>query len=398
MPSQPLTTPSAMRLCEDELVQYLGRQFGDGIEVPLEQVESMIGRKLPKRALRPSWWAVPPRKTALLSRPWHRAGFRAEFVPAQGVVRFVRRSRPAPGWEYESYGRWIYFAGGGRRRRYTAIDPMGLTFHCTCGKQTCIRKRHFDFRDHITELYRAIGRAYDTPGGLSFEWSSVSFALKLGASIRDVDAYTGYVEDPTMFALCELSGDSEDADSEMASKYVAAASIFNFLWQAYESAVRLTEPSELRGLLKEGRLGERGRRLFEAHPQLDRAFFGLDDSLAVAVRMCSMGKGFDDRLDKVEKRFPTRNLAMAAELAREFRNFIAHGEDEVPGHPDWCANEASASHARLRRFYAIGRLLLLLIQGLAWLSVSPTAVAYDYWDEDVNLQELLKSIHLKQAC
>lgn len=357
----------------------------------------MLGRQLPKRALRASWWRVPPRKLERLSRPWHRAGFRAELVPAQGLVRFLRRNRTAPGWEHESYGRWIYFAGGGRRQRYTAIDPMDLTFHCPCGKAGCIRKRQIDFRDHIAELYRVITRAYDTPGGLPLTWSSVSFALKLGASVRDVDAYTGYVEDSMMFALCETSGDYEDADSEMASKYVAAASIFNFLWQAYESAVSLTGTSELRGLLKDGRLGERGRRLIEAHPELDGAFYGLEDTLGVALRLCSIGQGFDERLDRVNTRFPSRNLTMAAELAREFRNFVAHGEDEVPGHPDWCARDASASHARFRRFYAVGRLLLFLIQGLAWLSVSPTAVTYDCWDEEVDLRDLLTTLHVKDA-
>lgn len=357
----------------------------------------MMGQKLPKRAQHPSWWSVPPRTLQRLSRPWHRAGFRAELLTAHGSVRFLRRNRVAPGWEYEGYGRWIHFAGGGRRRRYTAIDPMDLTFHCPCGQAGCVRMKQLDFRDHITELYRLINRAYDTPGGLSFEWSSVSFALKLGASIRDIDAYTGYVEDPGMFALCEPSGDYEDADSEMVSKYVAGASIFNFLWLAYESAVSLTEPNELVRLLKDGRLGERGRRLFESHPELDGTLYGLNDTLRVALRLCLIGQRFDDRLNRIQTRFPDLNLVMAAELAREFRNFVAHGEDEVPDHPDWCAREGPHSHARLRRFYAVSRLLLLLIQGLAWISVSPTAVTDGEWDDQANLQDLFTRLHLRDT-
>ena len=99
----------------------------------------------------------------------------------------------------------------------------------------------------------------------------------MAASIEDVVADTGFVEDPLVFEMCEPTIDYENAQSEMASKYVAGATIFNFLWLAYESAVALTAPNELVGLLKEERLGERGRRLFEARPDLSVRFIGLRD-------------------------------------------------------------------------------------------------------------------------
>lgn len=57
-----------------------------------------------------------------------------------------------------------------------------------------------------------------------------------------------------------------------------------------------------------------------------------------------------------------------------------HGEDEVPNHPDW--GGASAAYARLYRFYVLSRLLLYLIQALAWISVSPGADSLEWgYDE-----------------
>lgn len=103
----------------------------------------------------------------------------------------------------------------------------------------------------------------------------------------------------------------------MASKYVAAASIFTFLWNAYEAAVSATAPDELRGLLKGGRLGERGRRLLENRPELSSHFEGLHELVGLGIRWCELGGRFDERLDKIRIRFTERNFVLAAELCRK---------------------------------------------------------------------------------
>jgi len=166
----------------------------------------------------------------------------------------------------------------------------------------------------------------------------------------------------------------------MASKYVAAASISSFLWNAYEAAVGATAVDELRGLLKDGRLGERGRRLFESRPALSSHFEGLHELVGLAIYWCKLGGRFEQRLSKIQGRFSERNLVIAAELCREFRNVVFHGEDEVPEHPEW--GEARVARARLYRFYVLGRLLLYLIQALAWISVLPGSDCLDWGDDD----------------
>jgi hypothetical protein len=129
----------------------------------------------------------------------------------------------------------------------------------TSGKPECSRNRLLPFREHIATLYRLLRDCIFDAFADPHLREGVLFPLLLAASISDVEADTGYVEDPLVFALCEPTTDYVGAHSEMASKYVAAASIFNFLWNAYEAAVAVTATEELRGLLKDARLGERVR-------------------------------------------------------------------------------------------------------------------------------------------
>ncbi len=130
----------------------------------------------------------------------------------------------------------------------------------------------------------------------------------MAASIEDVVADVGYVEDPKTYALCETTIDYDDTESEMASKYVAGATILNFLWQAYEAAVAGTVLLELPKLLKEGRLGERGRRLFETRPEVSTRFSGLGKIIWLAFFQCEHGGLFKARLARLRERFNDRNL------------------------------------------------------------------------------------------
>lgn len=225
--------------------------------------------------------------------------------------------------EERSYARHIRSADGTLVSRYAAIDPAAVAIRCTCGKPECPRARLLPFRQHMAELHEVLSQllAEDILVCASSGWLGVLYGLRMAASIEDVDADTGYVENPMVFALCEPTIDYENANSEMASKYVAGATIFNFLWQAYESAVTLTAPNELVRLLKEERLGERGRRLFEARPELSVRFPGLKEVVYLALYQCRHGELLDERLDKLTARFPGHDFVTAAEISREFLSF-----------------------------------------------------------------------------
>ncbi|MFC5865016.1 hypothetical protein ACFPT7_22095 [Acidicapsa dinghuensis] len=271
--------------------------------------------------------------------------------------------------EDHRYERQVRSAEGKHVTRYTAIDPADEAISCTCGKPECTRARLRPFRQHIAGLHELLSRLMSEEMAVSESsgWFGVLYGLRMAASIEDVIADTGYVEDPLVFEFCEPTIDYENAQSEMASKYVAGATIFNFLWLAYESAVALAAPNELVGLLKGERLGERGRRLFEARPDLSDRFAGLKDLVRLAVYECRQGELLDKRLDRLKTRFSGHNFITAAEICREFRNFLFHGEDQVPDHEDW--GSQIVSRCRLYRFYTVSRLLLYLIQAIAWIEL-----------------------------
>ncbi len=260
----------------------------------------------------------------------------------------------------KEYGRFG-FSRDGKRTKYTALDPATETFRCGCGKPECFAATMSPFREHIARLYRAIATC-DAQNVLKNEiWRRVLYSLQMAASIEDVHADTAFVDDTDSISYCSPAADFEAGQTEMASKYAAAASIFSFLWTAYEIAVQASFPHLLKGLLRDGRMGERGRRLFAEYAELFPDIEHLESVALLAERLCERGNLFGERLARIRARELQKGMTFSAELAREFRNFVVHGEDEIPQHEAWGGTPGEAT-ARIRRFYAIGRLVLLLIQ------------------------------------
>jgi hypothetical protein len=299
--------------------------------------------------------------------------------------------------EEQTYAKWVCDDHGRERRRYIATDPADAAIKCTCSRDECHRRRLLPFRQHVVEVYRVILRLHEREicAVGAHQWASTLYALRMAASIEDVDANTGIVEDPMTFALCEVAIDYDDAQSEIASKYVAAATIFNFLWQAYEAAVAQVAPDELMRLIKEQRFGERGRRLLEARPDIGARFRGTNDLVNLALLQCRKGGLMDERCQRVTDKYGNNALVAAAELAREFRNFLFHGNDQAPGHEDW--GNRVVSRCRIYRFYSVSRLLLYLIQAMNWIEHDGEIERFEYGsDEDaVTACEILERLQFR---
>jgi hypothetical protein len=181
----------------------------------------------------------------------------------------------------------------------------------------------------------------------------------------------------------------EAAKSEMACKYVAGLSSFTFLWLAYEATVRLTRPDVLRKLLREEKFGGRGRRLFEEYAGEFPEISGATRIARLAEGLCERGNLFDERLKAIRAKYAKRDMVFSAELVREFRNFIVHGEDKVPDHEAWhYGRTRGEATARVRRFYAIGRLILVLIQSFACAGLCGEGKEIEYGEDDTGLGSL----------
>jgi hypothetical protein len=77
----------------DPLENYLRRRGSAELELAFQEVERIIGSKLPTSASRPQWWGneTDPETSHVQSRSWLDAGYEAFLLP-HGRVLF--RERP----------------------------------------------------------------------------------------------------------------------------------------------------------------------------------------------------------------------------------------------------------------------------------------------------------------
>lgn len=232
-------------------------------------------------------------------------------------------------------------------------------------------------RKHVTRLCLAAGElSHETSSG---DWHAVEENLHLAASIKDISADTD-IDNSSM--MCSSAADFDDANTEVAEKYLAGVIVFNLVWTAYESAVEIA--SKPFGL-KQPR-GARGRELLlqlvgDTHfPHLRSAVFDV-----VGLRN---DRGSDFSNGEMRRAIAARSVAgIGAEHLRQFRNAVTHGSITKPMPGDWGdKSEYSADQdSGIRQFHANTRLTLLLIQILmrstlrqctelqAWLSESHPA-------------------------
>jgi len=76
----------------DPLENYLTRRGSVELELAFEEVERIIGGRLPDTASRPQWWAneSDPDTSHVQCRAWRNAGYDAFLLPQRRVL-FTRR-------------------------------------------------------------------------------------------------------------------------------------------------------------------------------------------------------------------------------------------------------------------------------------------------------------------
>lgn len=149
-------------------------------------------------------------------------------------------------------------------------------------------------------------------------------------------------------------------------------SIFNFLWFAYEAAVGAAGG----GQFKRDNVSVRGRRLAQGNPRPEEEFPSVNGLYRFAELCCRKCGDLDSEIDRIGQEYKLTGLAAAADLARIYRNHLAHGDDAVPTAAwDWDENGKGRANFVIFRMYAVGRLLLLLIQEFAFQSlIDPSAL------------------------
>jgi hypothetical protein len=210
----------------------------------------------------------------------------------------------------------------------------------------------------------------------------------MAASIEDVFADPSYVDDSHAGLFCSGAWDRDEEDREQASKYVAAATIFNYVWLAYEGAIEQAAGSQF---LKD-KTPVRGRRLFQAEAAHLDALPLLAFHLRMARHFLKKSVELDAAITQSEMEHPLFGLAAAAELGRLFRNHVVHGRDPMP-------IDLGLDPVPPARFYSMVKLLLLLIQALVLISLTDadTPVALSVVDDDATERAawLISHLHLR---
>jgi hypothetical protein len=231
--------------------------------------------------------------------------------------------------------------------RYRALDPIWLAQpQETCGM--------VPLREHVLRLCEIAEEL--SCRGHSNDWSAVSESLHLAASLEDLSANTDVQN--TSF-MCGSAAEFDDANSEVAAKFVAGAIVFNLVWAAYEWTVEIA--SEPFGMKQPK--GARGRDLLV---QLlgDKHFPYLRGVVLEALDLSS-GKCVDFSTHEMRRLIAAGSMAgIGAEHLRKFRNALAHGALRKPTPQDWGPNSeyVADNDPAIRNFHANTRLTLLLIQ------------------------------------
>lgn len=293
-----------------------------------------------------------------------------------------------------SFGRIQRDEDGKPALKFRATDPANHYVRCGCGKPECWTKQLVPLREHVVSLFRAIlscgfEEQFESFSRSDDAWPGVTYALQMAASLDDVFVDPAYVDDSEAGLWCSSAWESDEDDREAASKYVAALIMFNFVWNAYEAAIEISAG----GLFPKDKLPVRGRRLFQAEPQLAVGVLGFEQSYRVARHLSGRLTEIQDDIENIERKYALSGAAAAAELGRIFRNYIVHGAD---------CDAINGSRAACARFYSMTRLLLLLIQVLVFrrLKEPTTPVPLSVNQPDRGAQRagrLLQHLHCHEA-
>lgn len=234
---------------------------------------------------------------------------------------------------------------------------------------------------------------FTAPDGSVHTWRAVNYAIQMAAALEEVTVDTAYVDVSMSWMMCGGAADFEDAHSRVAEQYFAAAITFNFLWNAYEAAIRVAAKTDYAN----DKTAVRGRKLAALISRNGGGIPVLAKLTRGAERFCRLGGGLERELST----FTCRNggAEAAAELARILRNHIAHGRDEVPLPSNWGPDEAT-ERGRIFRIYAVSRSILMLIQLFAIHSLTnPHDQIHQSWfdpDADRSALDTVTNLHLTQ--
>jgi hypothetical protein len=252
-------------------------------------------------------------------------------------------------------GRYERSENGELKIRYTAIDPADKYVTCNCGKPDCWTRELRPIREHIRALIHALsscGVKELLEGGVD-PWPGTLYSLQMAASIEDIFVDPSFIDESEAAFWCSSAWKYDEEQREQASKYVAALTVFNFVWIAYESAIE----DALGTSFPKDKQPVRARKFLQTANGSDVTKIpAFSASYKAARHISGRISAIRSEITDIETKYKLDGAAAAAELVRIFRNHVVHGRDGTP---------LSTGSTMVSHFYSMSRLLLLLIQIIA---------------------------------
>ncbi len=241
-------------------------------------------------------------------------------------------------------------------------------------------------------------RKVTTSDGETLDWSDAAEWLYTAASVDHVTIDTTRFDDSVM--MCRPAWEYESARSELLTRLVTQLTIFNFVWGAFETLVKVIDPPKVPKDIKPG-AGSIDAVLFylknEYEPKLTvECYQEVLNDLAGLLRTLPQYGNLSGHF----KLQPHVGISgMGINVIRRLRNKMAHGTMTLPL-PD-VNNAPSARDAELVE--SSSRLVLLTVQMLLRAYFKDETFDVDCLrdgdgsDEDEDVHSVLMRLHLRMS-
>lgn len=234
-------------------------------------------------------------------------------------------------------------------------------------------------------LSKSTFRTITTKSNESLNWSHASALLKLASSVTGVDLDTARFDDSV--AWCSSASDYHFARSELHAELVRELSVFNFIWGAFETVVKIMS---LPSVPKSNSI------IDAACHYLNRAFDSMShvqhyEETVFDLRNLLL---MDQQYGITEKDFKqgayTGPSSIGIHIVRRIRNKFAHGTLNIPEPEGWTGKRSLDSTL----FNTSSRITLMTIQMLviAYFKSSPAQIHWyrdrDWFDDDDHYLEV----------
>lgn len=258
----------------------------------------------------------------------------------------------------------------------------------------------------VADLTGHFDRSHVTEEGEELEWMSAADWLHMAASIRSVEIDPDPNGDTMM---CSSAWEYASARAEISQLAMKETVVFNFLWGAFETVVKLIGPTDLQAK-KFGLVRACYRYIAERHEGVPLVPAYLD-----ALRDLRELLKQTESLINIEGEFALKGDMCRAGLGiyvvSRLRNKLAHGASALPEPDDWGPlaeqNVPAEEHEFVRLVATSSRIVLLTIQMLVFCLCRRSAVQISsslFLDrpflklaDDPKLEDVTRCLHLEDV-